>query len=194
MTHCSRCEFNKPTCLKVGGLLHLLEIPQGKWESISLDFIVGLPTTIQGHDLVWVVVDLLTKMCKFIPTKSTIKTLDLAWLFVDQLYKLYSLPNNIVSDHDCKFNSYFFGAIFHRLGIKLNLSIADHPETDGQIERVNHVLEDMLQAYVSKKKTYWEDYLPILEFAHSSAQHVSTNFSPFMLMYSFQPRSHVMID
>ena len=86
VTHCALCQLNKAERLKVGGLLHPLEIPQGKWESISMDFIVGLPTTAQGHDLVWVVVDRLTKMCKFIPTKSIDKTPKLARLFVDHLY------------------------------------------------------------------------------------------------------------
>ena len=98
VTHCPKCQVNKAQRLKVGGLLHPLDIPNGKWESISMDFIVGLPTTIRGHDSVWVVVDRLTKLCKFIPTKSTIKTPELAWLFVDQLYRLYGLPSNIVSD------------------------------------------------------------------------------------------------
>ena len=79
------------------------------------------------------------------------------------------------------------------MGTQLNLSTADHPETDGQTERVNQVLEDMLRAYVSKKQTNWEDYLSILEFAYNSAKHVSTNFSPFMLMYGFQPRSPVTV-
>ena len=73
------------------------------------------------------------------------------------------------------------------------MSTADHPEMDGQIERVNQVLEDMLRAYVSKKQTNWEDYLPILEFAYNSAKHVSTGFSPFMLMYGFQPRLLVTV-
>ena len=88
VTHYAHCQLNKAKCLKVRGLLHPLEIPQGKWESILMDFIVGLPTTVQGHDLMWVVVDRLTKMCKFTPTKSTVKTPKLAWLFVDQLYQL----------------------------------------------------------------------------------------------------------
>ena len=98
VTHCSKYQVNKAQCLKLGGLLHPLEIPNGKWEGISMDFIVGLPTTIRSHDLAWVVVDRLTKLCKFIPTKSTVKTLELAWLFVNQLYQLYGLPSNIVSD------------------------------------------------------------------------------------------------
>ena len=179
--------------LKVGGLLHPLEIPNGKWESISMDFIVGLPTTNCGHDAIWVVVDCLTKMCRFIPTKTMVKTLKLARLFVENVYKLYGLPSNIVSDCNQKFNSHFWRAIFKRLDTMLNLSTADHPQTDGQTERVNQVLEDMLRAYVSKCQSNWEDYLPILEFAYNSAKHATIGFSPFMLMYGYQPRSPVSV-
>ena len=82
-----------------------------------MDFTVGLSTTIQGHDSIWVVVDRLTRirltrMCKFIPTKSIVKTPKLAMLCVDQLYQFYDLPSNIVSDHDQKFNSHFGGPFF----------------------------------------------------------------------------------
>ena len=75
----------------------------------------------------------------------------------------------------------------------LNLITVDHPQTDGQTKRVNQVLEDMLRAYVSKKQSDWESYLPIIEFAYNSAKHVSTSFSPFILMYGFQPRSPVPV-
>ena len=75
----------------------------------------------------------------------------------------------------------------------LNLSTVNHLQTDGQTERVNQVLEDMLRAYVKKKKYDWESYLPIIEFAYNSAKHVSTRFSLFMLMYGFQPCSLVLV-
>ncbi|RYA67920.1 hypothetical protein DD598_26420, partial [Enterobacter cloacae complex sp. 2DZ2F16B1] len=82
---------------------------------------------------------------------------------------------------------------FKRLDTQLNLSTADHPQIDGYTERVNQVLEYMLRAYVSKKQSDWEEYLPILEFAYNSAKHVTTGFSPFMLMYGFQPRSPITV-
>ena len=63
---------------------------------------------------------------------------------MDQLYRLYGLPSNIVSDHDCKFNSHFWRAIFHKLGTQLSLNTVDHPKIDGQTKQVNQVLEDML--------------------------------------------------
>lgn len=167
------------------GLLHPLDIPSGKWESISMDFIVGLPRQ-WGHDSVWVIVDRFTKMTRFIPTKSDVKTLELARLFVENLYRLYG---DIVSDRDRKFNSHFWRAVFKRLDTKLSMSTAEHPQMDPQTERVNEILEDMLQAYVSKRQTNWKEYLPIVEFAYNSAKHSSTGYSPFMLMDGFQPRA-----
>ena len=138
-----------------------------------MDLIVGLPTTSRGNDSIWVVVDCLTKMACFIPINTNVQTLALAQLFVEPLYWLYGLPTNIVSDHNTKFNIHFWRAVFHRLDTQLNMSTVDHPETDGQTECVNQVFEDMLRAYVTKKQTNWEDYLPILEFAYNSAKHVT---------------------
>ena len=85
------------------------------------------------------------------------------------------------------------GAVFAQLDTKLNLSTTDYLESDGQTERVNQVLEDMLQAYGSKRQSNWEDYLSILEFAYNSAKHVFMGYSPFMLMYGYQPKSPVMV-
>ena len=141
---CKKCQVNKHERLKVGGLLHPLDIPKGKWESISMDFIIGLPQTNRGNDSVWVVVDKLTKMVKFIPTKKTVKTPELARLFIEHLYKLYGLPADIVSDRDRKFDSHFWREVFQKLETTLSMSTADHPQSDGQTERVNQVLEDML--------------------------------------------------
>ena len=89
VVQCQKCQVNKAERLKAGGLLQPLEIPQGKWESISMDFIVGLPNTSRGHDAIWVIVDRLTKMCRFIPTKTTVKTPELAKLFIENIYRLY---------------------------------------------------------------------------------------------------------
>ena len=87
----------------------------------------------------------------------------------------------------------FWRVVFAKLDTKLNLTTVDHPESDGQTERVNQVLEDMLRAYVSKCQSNWEDYLSILEFAYNSAKHVSTGYNRFMLMYGYQPRSPVTV-
>ena len=75
----------------------------------------------------------------------------------------------------------------------LHLSTADHPQSDEQTEHVNQVLEDMLRAYVSTRQSNWEDYFPILEFAYNNAKHVTSRFTPFMLMFGFQPRTPVTV-
>ena len=121
---CHKCQVNKHERLKVGGLLHPLDIPKGKWESISMDFITGLPRTNRGHDSVWVVVDRLTKLVKFIPTRKDVKTPELARLFIEHLYKLYGLPADIVSDRDRKFDSHFWREVFKKLDTTLSMSTA----------------------------------------------------------------------
>ena len=189
MLKCHKCQVNKHERLKVGGLLHPLNIPKGKWKIISMDFITRLPKTNCGHDSVWVVVDRLTKLVKFIPTRKDVKTPELARLFIEHLYKVYGLPADIVSDRDRKFDSHFWREVFKTLDTTLSMSTTDHPQT----KRVNQVLEDMLCAYVTKKQSKWEEYLLHLEFAYNSSKHLATVFSPFMLMYGFQPRSPIVV-
>jgi hypothetical protein len=188
---CLQCQINKAERLKVAGLLHPLDIPNKKWESISMDFIVSLPRTQRGHDSIWVIVDRLTKLARFIPTRTTVKAQELAYQFVNELFRFYGLPMDIVSDRDSKFTSDFWTQVFKKLETNLSMSSTDHPQSDGQTERVNQIIEDMLRAYVAKKPTKWEQYLPLLEFAYNSSRHTSTGYSPFMLMYGFQPRAPI---
>ena len=109
-----------------------------------------------------VVVDKLTKATHFIPVKSTHKTDDIAKIFMKEIFKLHGLPKAIVSDRDVKLTSNFWKGLFIDLGTKLNFSTAYHLQTDGQMERVNQVLEDMLRMYVMDKPTKWEDYLHLV--------------------------------
>ena len=103
-------------------------------------FIIGLPQMNYNHDLVWVVVDRLTKLVKFIPTKKDVKTLELARLFIEHLYWLYGLSADIVPDRDRKFDSHFWREVFKKLDTTLSMSTFDHPQSDGQKKRVNQVL------------------------------------------------------
>ena len=98
VTKCHQCQVNKVDRLKANGFLHLLDIPNNKWESTSVNFIVSLPHTQKGHDSIWVVVDRLTKMTGFIATKTTVTTLDLAYKFVDRVILFLWVIDDIVSD------------------------------------------------------------------------------------------------
>ena len=90
------------------------------------------------------------------------KTDDIAKIFMKDIFKLHGFPKAIVSHRDVRFTSNFWKGLFADLGTKLILNTAYHPQTDGQIERVNRVLEDMLRMYVMDKPTKWEDYLHLV--------------------------------
>lgn len=83
-----------------------------------------------------------------------------------EIFRVHGLPKAIVLDQDSKFTSYFWKGLFQDLGTQLIFSPTYHPQTDGQIERVNQVLEDMLRMYVMHKPSMWEDYLNLVEFAY----------------------------
>ena len=123
-----------------------------------MDFIIRFPMTWRQHDSIMVVVDKLTKVAHFIPVKSTHKTDDIANIFMKEIFKLHGLLKAIVSDRDVKFTSNFWKG----LCTNLNFSTAYHPRTDGQKERVNQVLEDILRMYAMDKPTKWEDYLHLV--------------------------------
>ena len=126
------------------GKLHPLDIPQMKWECISMDFVTSLPIVQGGYDSIMVVVDYLTKVAHLIPVKKNFSTSDIARIFIKEIFCLHGLPKRIVSDRDAKFTSNFWTSLFKGIGTQLNFSTAYHPETDGQTERVNQVIEDIL--------------------------------------------------
>ena len=128
-------------------------------------FYYNIGMTWRQHDSIMVVVDKLTKETHFIPVNSMHKTNDMAKIFMKEIFKLHGLPKATVSDRDVKFTSNFWKGLFVDLGTKLNFSTAYHPQTNGQTERVNQVLEDMLRMYMMDKPTKWEDYLHLVEFA-----------------------------
>jgi hypothetical protein len=113
------------------GLLQPLPIPEWKWETISMDFIIGLPTSTKQNDVVMVVVDKLRKSTHFITIKSTCKAIDIANIFMKEIFRLYGMPKEIVSDRDTKFTSNFWKSLMVGLETKLLFSTAYHPQTDG---------------------------------------------------------------
>ena len=125
---------------------------------------------LKQHDSIMVVVDKLKKASHFIPVKSTHKTDDIAKIFMKDIFKLHGFPKAIVSDRDVKFTSNFWKGLFADLGTKLNFSTAYHPQTNGQIERVNQVLEDMVRMYVMEKPTKWEYYLHLVDFSYNNGK------------------------
>eukprot|EP00253_Pinus_taeda_P017413 PITA_17413 len=148
-----------------------------------MDFITGLPRTKKNNDSIMVVVDKLSKVAHFIPVQSTYKAMQIAHIFMQNVFKLHGLPKVIISDRDVKFTSTFWRTLLAELGTQLNFSTTYHPQTDGQTEQVNQVVEDMLRACVMMKPTQWEEYLHLIEFAYNNGYHTSTQLSPFEVLY-----------
>jgi hypothetical protein len=134
---CDNCQRVKAEQQRPTGLLQPLKIPQWKWEEISMDFIVGLPTTQSGYDSIWVIVDRFSKVAHFIPVNTTYKGAKLAKLYINRIVCLHGVPKKIVSDRGTQFTSRFWEKLHEAMDTKLNFSSAYHPQTDGQTERVN---------------------------------------------------------
>jgi transposase InsO family protein len=178
---CEPCQQNKPSNRQPAGLLQPLEIADQRWEQITMDFIVQLPKTKSKHDAILVVVDRLSKRIHAIPTTTNVTAPEVAQLFFQNIFRLHGLPRIIVSDRDPKFVSNFWKALFKQLGVRLAMSTAHHPQTDGQTERANRTLEDMLRTFVNYKQDNWDKCLPAAEFAYNNSLQASTGFTPFYL-------------
>ncbi|KAJ9511482.1 hypothetical protein QJQ45_029856 [Haematococcus lacustris] len=186
---CTHCQRNKSSTTKPFGLLQPLPVPQHRWEQVSMDLITQLPVTSAGHDAIVVFVDKLTKMIHTVPTTTTVSAPELAQLFFDSVFKYHGLPKVIISDRDPRFTSNFWQQLFAKTGTHLNISTANHPQTDGQTERANRTIEDMLRNYVSPHHTDWDNHLTAVEFAYNASIQASTGYSPFMLNSGQEPHT-----
>jgi transposase InsO family protein len=146
-----------------------LQVLEWKWEEIAKDFIVGLPRTQSGYDSIWVIVDRLTKVAHFIPVKTTYSGPQLTELYMSRIVCLHGVLKKIVSDRGTHFTSKFWESLHETLDTQFCLSFAYHPQTDGQTERVNQILEDMLRACASQYGTSWDKSLPYAEFSITTA-------------------------
>jgi hypothetical protein len=189
---CDACQRNKSSRL-TKGLLVPLTIPQRAWDSVGMDLITQLPVSQSGHDAIVVFVDRLTKMVHFTPTQTTVSAEQLAKLFVREVWRLHGLPKEIVSDRDPRFTSAFWQEVLRLVGTKQSMSTAFHPQSDGQTERVNSILEGMLRHYVSEDQTDWDQCLDAAEFAVNNAWQESVRATPFELNYGQQPNMPVCV-
>uniref|UniRef100_H3GCV8 Integrase catalytic domain-containing protein n=1 Tax=Phytophthora ramorum TaxID=164328 RepID=H3GCV8_PHYRM len=177
---CETCQRVKPAG-HASAPLQSLPVPEDCWKSMSLDFVFGLPADAQGNTGVLVFVCRLSKMVQLAPVADSVTGEQTARLFLDGVFRYHGLPETIVSDRDPRFTSAFWKTLFQLLGTRLLMSTADHPQTDGQTERVNRVLEDTLRSVCAESPGTWSASLPMVEFALNNAVHASTGFSPFYL-------------
>lgn len=191
---CGSCQRAKALTRSNAGLLQPLPVPEQRWETVTADFITDLPVTGDGNDAVLVVVDKLSKMCHLLPTKKSLTAEGCARLFFYGVFKYHGFPGNIVSDRDKLFTSKFWETFHGLVGTQLSRSSAFHPQTDGQTERLNRTLEDMLRHYVSPLHEDWDRWLPCAEFAINNSVLQATGTTPFFLNYGQHPRTPLHLN
>ncbi|KAI3507701.1 hypothetical protein L1887_22692 [Cichorium endivia] len=189
VSKCLTCAKVKVEYQKPSGLLQQPEIPEWKWERITMDFITKLPKTTGGHDTIWVIVDRLTKSAHFLPIKETDRMEKLTRVYLKEIVKLHGVPISIISDRDSRFTSRFWQSLQKAMGTRLDMSTAYHPQTDGQSERTIQTLEDMLRACVIDFGKAWDVHLPLIEFSYNNSYHTSIKAAPFEALYGRKCRS-----
>jgi hypothetical protein len=148
-----------------------------------MDFIMGLPKNQSGYDSIWVTVDQLTKVAHFISVKTIYSRPQLAELCTSRIVCLYGVPKKIVSDRGTQFTSKFWERLHKTLNTQLRFSYAYHPQTDGQTERVNRILEDMLRACALQYGRSWDKSLPYAEFSYNNSSQECLSMAPFEVLY-----------
>ncbi|KAF6515026.1 hypothetical protein HZS61_006160 [Fusarium oxysporum f. sp. conglutinans] len=185
--NCHTCRRANPAREARQGVLKPLPVPERAWQHISMDFITHLPPS-EGHDAILIIACRLTKMRHIIACKGTCDAEDTARYYLKEVWKLHGLPHTIISDRGPQFVAEFWKKLTQQLSINSLLSTAYHPETDGQTERLNAILEQYLRAYVSYLQDDWSRWLPLAEFAANSLKSETTGMSPFFANYGFNPR------
>jgi hypothetical protein len=187
---CAECQQNKNPRHGVFGLLQTLEIHWKPWQSVSMDFITDLPLS-NGCDSIWVMVDPFTKMAHFVPLKvDGKKTEDLIRIFAREYWRLHGIPLDIISDRDSRFTAHLWKDFLKLVGVKTRMSTAFHPQTDGQTEIINQLLEMYLRAFVNYEMANWVDLLPMAEFAYNNAKTSTIGMTPFYANYGYHPSAH----
>jgi hypothetical protein len=147
-----------------------------------MDFITGLPKS-GNKSVIMVVVDRLSKYAHFCALKHPFIASTVAQIFMDQVFKLHGMSHSIVSNRDPTFTINLWQELFKIQGIDLHLSIAYHPQIDGQMEVVKKSLEKYLRFFASEKQNQWAQWLPLAEWWYNTSCHTTTHMTPFEAVY-----------
>ncbi len=183
VTSCDPCQRNKPSTQAQLGPLMPLPIPTRPGQVWSMDLITQLPRSRAGNDAIVVFVDKLSKLVHFAACRTDVTAPQLANIMMREVVRLHGVPQAILSDRDPRFTAHFWRAFWSKLGTTLTMSTAYHPQTDGQTERANRTLEEMLRSVVNFKQDDWDEHLAAAELAVNNSKHASTGFTPFRLTF-----------
>ena len=189
---CLVCQQDKTEKKKAAGLLQPLPIPDRPWQSASMDFINGLPK-VDGISSIMVVVDRFSKYAVFIPAPHACPADVAAELFFKHVVKYFGLPEDIVSDRDSRFTGRFWTTLFNMIGTELKFSTANHPQTDGQTERTNALLEEYMRHYVTASQGNWLELMDTAQFCYNLHRSSATGMSPAELAFGQQPMSPIEV-
>jgi hypothetical protein len=184
---CSDCQRNKSPTTRPPGPLHPLPVPDNRGDSVAIDFIGPLPED-EGYDMLITMTDRLNSDIRLVPCHSNISAEAFAHLFFDYWYCENGLPLEIISDRDKLFVSRFWKALHALTGVKIKMSTAYHPQTDGASERTNKTINQALRYYVERSQKGWVKALPKVRFDFMNTVNASTGFSPFQLHLGRSPR------
>ncbi|GKA00661.1 putative reverse transcriptase domain-containing protein [Tanacetum coccineum] len=191
VSKCLTCAKVKAEHQRPSGLLVQPDIPQWKWDNITMDFVTKLPKSSQGYDTIWVIVDRLTKSAIFVPMRETDPMDKLARMYLKEVVTRHGIPLSIICDRDPRFASNFWRSLQNALGTSLDMSTAYHPQTDGQSERTIQTLEDMLRACAIDFGKGWVNHFPLVEFSYNNSYHASIKAAPFEALYGQKCHSPV---
>jgi hypothetical protein len=189
VAECDTCHRMKASHLKSACVLQPFSITMWKWDDISMDFVVGLPLILRKKDSIWVIVDRLTKTAHFIAVHTTYSLQQCAELYMDQIVRLHGILKTIISDRGTQFVARFWEQLHECLGTKLIRSSSYHPQTDGQTERINQILEDMLRASILHYDKSWDKFLSLAEFSYNNSYQASLKMAPFDALYGRRCRT-----
>ncbi|GKB13486.1 putative reverse transcriptase domain-containing protein, partial [Tanacetum coccineum] len=168
-----------------------VKIPQWKWENITMDFITKLPKTMTGQDTISVIVDRLTKSAYLLSIRENDPMEKLKRLYLKKVVSRHGVPISIIFDRDGRFTSYFWQSLQKALGTRLDMSIAYHPQNDGQSKRTIQALEDMLHTCVIDFEKSWDRNFSLIQFSYNNSYHTSIKAAPFEALYGRKCRSPV---
>ena len=174
---CDTCQRTKSSRRKYSGTLQPLPVPSERWQVVTMDFITDLPEC-KNYDSICTVVDRFTKMAHFWPCNKSITAEQTALLYIDKVWRIHGFPKQIISDRGTQFVSEMWETLLARMGVKRSMSTAYYPETDGQSERVNGVINRYLRVYCTYLQDDWVDLLATAEFSYNNSWQASIKTTP----------------